>query len=90
MKTTPFKQYFKDGSVCARGQMRDGVAVGRWGWFRKDGTKLRSGCFTNGVQTGEWITYDKQGNEYKKTVIAPKKAAKGRVTLEQIEKKSRT
>jgi len=61
--------YHKDGSIWAKGQMLDGVAVGYWEWFRKDGTKLRSGHFENGEQVGEWTTYDKNGDVYKVTTI---------------------
>lgn len=67
--------YHKDGSVWAKGQTENGVAVGYWEWFRKDGTKLRSGHLENGEQVGEWTTYDKNGKVYKVTQIKPKKPA---------------
>ena len=59
--------YHKDGSIWAKGQMENDIAVGYWEWFRKDGTKMRSGHFKEGKQAGEWITYDKQGKIYKVT-----------------------
>ena len=59
--------HHKDGSVKARGFMRDGELDGYWEWFRKDGTKMRSGHFDKGCQTGEWITYDANGEPYKVT-----------------------
>lgn len=64
----PFVLHHKDGSLWARGRMKDGVQVGYWEWFRKDGTRLRSGSFLDGRQVGEWTTYDKQGRVYKVTV----------------------
>jgi antitoxin component YwqK of YwqJK toxin-antitoxin module len=66
-------EYHKDGSVWAKGKVRDGALTGYWEWFRKDGTKLRSGHFQDGEQVGEWITYDKNGAVYKVTQIKPKK-----------------
>lgn len=87
MKIVPFEDRHKDGSLHAKGQTRNGVAVGYWEWFRKDGSKLRSGHFKDGIQTGVWITYDRNGKEYKRTVIAAKKAAKEKVTLTQIAKR---
>ena len=68
----PFTQYHKDGTVWAKGHMKDDVPVGFWEWFRKDGTKLRSGSFDAGVQVGEWTTYDKRGDVYKVTRMKPK------------------
>ena len=62
----------RDGTLWARGQKRDGVAVGYWEWFRKNGVRMRSGWFDDkGEQTGEWITYDQDGKVYKRTLIAP-------------------
>lgn len=69
-------EYHKDGSLWARGPMRDGQPHGYWEWFRKDGTKLRSGHFDKGTQTGVWTTYDKTGAVYKVTTIKPKQPAK--------------
>ena len=66
--------YHKDGTVCARGTMHDGVMDGDWQWYRKDGTLKRSGSFINGQQCGKWTTYDKTGAPYKVTVIKPKPA----------------
>lgn len=66
-------EYHKDGSVWAKGKMKDGVPTGHWEWFRRDGTKLRSGSFEKGAQSGEWTTYDKKGAVYKVTAIKPKK-----------------
>jgi antitoxin component YwqK of YwqJK toxin-antitoxin module len=65
--------YHKDGSVWAKGDMRDGVMCGYWEWFRKDGTKLRSGYFEDGEQVGEWTTYDAKGKVYKVTTKKVKK-----------------
>jgi antitoxin component YwqK of YwqJK toxin-antitoxin module len=73
--TKDYILYHKDGSLWAKGQTANEVAVGYWEWFRKDGTKLRSGHFQNGEQIGEWITYDKKGNVYKVSQIKPKKTA---------------
>jgi len=73
-KPAPHIQYHRDGSVWARGQTVDGVAVGYWEWFRKDGVRMRSGTFSEGEQVGEWTTYDKSGAVYKITTIKPKKS----------------
>lgn len=59
--------YHKDGSVRARGWLRDGLLDGHWEWFRKDGTRMRSGHFDMGAQVGEWTTYDAKGEVYKVT-----------------------
>jgi antitoxin component YwqK of YwqJK toxin-antitoxin module len=77
-------QYHRDGSVWAKGQTLDGVAVGYWEWFRVSGTKMRSGSFENGKQTGEWITYDKSGMVYKVTNIKPKKKIAGYTELSTV------
>ena len=69
---TPHVEYHRDGSVWATGQMRDGVPVGRWAWFRVDGTRLRAGTFDAGVQVGEWTTYDRGGEVYKVTRMKPR------------------
>ena len=61
------EHFHKDGSLWARGVLKDGVMEGYWEWFRKDGTKLRSGYFKDGKQVGEWTTYDAKGKVYKVT-----------------------
>ena len=66
-------EYYKDGTVWAKGPMLDGVPTGYWEWFRLDGTKMRSGHFDGGEQVGEWTTYDKQGQVYKVTTMRLKK-----------------
>ena len=59
---SPYVKYRRDGSVYATGQLRDGVPVGYWEWFRPDGTIKRSGHFDDkGERTGEWKTYDARG-----------------------------
>ncbi|MDA7418442.1 hypothetical protein PGB34_18895 [Xenophilus arseniciresistens] len=65
-------EYFKDGSVRARGWMLEGMLSGYWEWFRKNGIRMRSGHFERGVQVGEWTTYDQNGAVYKKTTMKPK------------------
>ena len=59
--------HHKDGSVRAKGWLRDGQLDGYWEWFRKDGTLMRSGHFDMGAQVGEWTTYDAKGEVYKVT-----------------------
>ncbi len=59
--------FHKDGSVRAKGWLRDGTLDGSWQWFRKDGTIMRSGHFDIGQQVGEWTTYDAKGEVYKVT-----------------------
>lgn len=59
----------RDGSVWAKGKLKNGVMEGYWEWFRKDGTKMRSGYFEKGKQVGEWVTYDKKGQVFKKTLM---------------------
>ncbi len=60
-------QYHKDGSIWARGTLKNGVMEGYWEWFRKDGTKMRSGHMKKGKQVGEWVTYNKDGGIVKVT-----------------------
>jgi hypothetical protein len=57
----------KDGSIKAKGHMKDGELEGYWEWFRKDGSKMRSGYFVDGKQVGEWTTYDAKGKVVKVT-----------------------
>ena len=71
-KTTEYIKHHRDGSIWAKGQMRDGVMTGYWEWYRKDGVIMRSGTFENGEQTGEWTTYDKTGQVLKVTMIKPR------------------
>ncbi len=65
----------KDGSIWAKGEMKNGKCDGYWEWFRKPtqgkkiGTKMRSGNFKNGKKIGEWITYNSSGKVYKVTNI---------------------
>ena len=59
--------YHKDGSIWAKGAMKDGVCESYWEWFRKDGSIMRSGHFKAGKQTGKWTTYDKKGKVVKVT-----------------------
>ena len=63
----PHIEYYKDGSVWAKGNMIDGVPVGYWEWFRTDGTKLGSGYYERGHKVGEWVTYDKKGRKHRVT-----------------------
>ena len=59
---------YKDGSIQGKGQVVDGVMIGKWEWFRKNGSKMRSGQFDDaGKPIGEWITYDQKGEVYKVT-----------------------
>jgi antitoxin component YwqK of YwqJK toxin-antitoxin module len=60
-------EYFKDGTVRARGQMLDGLLSGYWEWFRLDGTMMRTGAFDRGRQIGTWTTYDRSGAPHKET-----------------------
>ena len=64
--------YHKDGTIWAKGKLRNGVMTGYWEWFRKDGIRMRSGSFENGVQVGEWTTYDRTGAVVKVTKMTPK------------------
>jgi antitoxin component YwqK of YwqJK toxin-antitoxin module len=70
------RQYHRDGSLWATGQMLDEQATGYWEWFRKDGTKMRSGYFEAGKQVGTWMTYDRNGDVYKITRMKSGKPTK--------------
>ena len=59
-----------NGSIAARGQIKDGQLDGYWEWYRANGTKKRSGTFAMGKQVGEWITYDDTGEIHKKTFFS--------------------
>ena len=63
----PYVKLHRDGSVWARGFMRDDDMDGFWEWFRLDGTMMRSGTFDRGRQIGVWTTYDKAGAPHKET-----------------------
>ncbi|MBL9187644.1 MAG: hypothetical protein JNK23_09215 [Opitutaceae bacterium] len=73
-----YVHHHQDGSLWAKGQLREGKPTGYWEWFRKDGTKLRSGYFERGAQTGAWTTYDRKGAVYKVTDLTAKSAPKKR------------
>jgi antitoxin component YwqK of YwqJK toxin-antitoxin module len=60
-------RHHSDGSIWAKGHLKDNKEEGYWEYFRKDGTKMRSGHFKGGQPVGEWITYDTTGKVYKKT-----------------------
>lgn len=60
-------KYHNDGTIWARGNMKNGQPDGYWEWFRKDGVIMRSGFFDKGEQVGEWTTYDKNGKVFKVT-----------------------
>ncbi len=67
---SPQKKYIKyhnNGTVWAKGTMRNSVPEGYWEWFRKGGSKMRSGYFKNGKQVGKWTTYDTRGKAFKVT-----------------------
>jgi len=64
--------YRMDGTIYGKGQLRNGVMVGYWEWFRKDGVRMRSGSFEHGVQVGEWTTYDRKGKVVKVTIMRAK------------------
>jgi antitoxin component YwqK of YwqJK toxin-antitoxin module len=64
---TPYEALHKDGSVRARGYMRDDEMDGCWEWFRLDGTIMRSGSFDRGRRIGTWTTYDRSGAPHKET-----------------------
>ena len=66
-ESTPRQELHKNGSVRARGHMRDDQMDGYWEWFRLDGTHLRSGSFDLGRQVGIWTTYDRSGAPHKET-----------------------
>ncbi len=68
-KTTTHIHTHRDGSIYAKGNIKNGIPNGHWEWFRKDGTIMRSGQFKQGKQVGEWITYDKTGKIVKKTTM---------------------
>ena len=65
--TKSFVKYHADGSIWAKGKMKDDQPDGYWEWFRKDGVIMRSGYFERGKQVDEWTTYDKKGKVYKIT-----------------------
>ncbi|MES2014358.1 MAG: hypothetical protein V4437_00895 [Patescibacteria group bacterium] len=68
--TKKYTHYHKDGSVWAKGSIRNSKMEGKWVWFRKDGTKMRAGTFAKGKQTGKWTTYDKTGKAVKVTEMS--------------------
>jgi antitoxin component YwqK of YwqJK toxin-antitoxin module len=64
----------KNGSMLAKGKVKNGLPDGYWEWFRLDGTLMRSGYFDDGAQVGEWTTYDAKGEVYKVTKKGKKKS----------------
>ena len=67
--TNMHEHFHKDGSIWARGELRDSLMEGYWEWFRKDGSLMRTGSFASGVQVGEWKTYRKDGSIVKVTTM---------------------
>ncbi len=66
-KTLSHIHRHKDGTVWAKGELKDGKMHGYWEWYRKDGSKMRSGTFVNGKQKGKWTTYAANGRVVKVT-----------------------
>ena len=61
----------EDGSLRAKGHIKDGELEGYWEWFRKDRAKMRSGYFENGKQADEWTTCDTDGKIVNVTKMRP-------------------
>jgi antitoxin component YwqK of YwqJK toxin-antitoxin module len=59
--------YYPDGSIRAKGNLKDGKRNGYWKWYRKDGSKMKVGFFTNGTLTKAWMKYDIRGILIKKS-----------------------
>jgi len=68
------EHFHKDGSLWARGELKNGVMEGYWEWFRKDGSRMRSGSFAHGDQVGEWTTYRADGSIVRVTTMKPKRS----------------
>lgn len=57
----PHIEYHKDGTIRAKGKLKDGKRDGYWKFYRADGTKLKTGFYTYGELTKDWMMYDKKG-----------------------------
>jgi len=68
------EHFHKDGSLWARGELKNGIMEGYWEWFRKDGSLMRSGSFAHGDPVGEWTTYRSDGSIVKVTTMKPKRS----------------
>lgn len=68
-KLRSYTKRHADGSLWAKGSLKDGKMHGKWTFYRKDGSKMRTGSFEAGKQVGTWITYAKDGRVVKKTVM---------------------
>jgi len=67
MRTKHIK-YHQDGSVLAKGYLKDGKLDGYWKWYRHDGSKMKVGYFKEGKRAKDWMRYDKNGKLIKKPV----------------------
>lgn len=54
--------FFDNGTVKARGGVKNGELHGSWFWNRRDGSLMRTGQFKNGKPSGEWMTYRRDGS----------------------------
>lgn len=57
----PHIEYHKDGTIRAKGTLKDGKRDGYWKWYRKDGSKMKTGYFKEGKRAKEWMKYDNNG-----------------------------
>lgn len=64
-----FVKFHKNGTIWAKGFMKNDKQEGYWEFYRIDGSILRSGSFKDGKQVGIWTTYDKLGKVYKTTIL---------------------
>lgn len=57
----------RDGSLRAKGLVKDGRPDGYWEWFVLTGPGCVPGSFAHGQEVGEWTTYDRTGAIHKVT-----------------------
>jgi uncharacterized protein YdhG (YjbR/CyaY superfamily) len=63
------RHFYANGTLRAKGRVRDKEMHGPWSWYRKDGSLMRTGHFKAGEQTGIWQTFDRGGRLVKETTF---------------------
>ncbi len=57
LRNGPFRQLFKDGSVCCEGRHAQGEKTGEWRYYLLNGALKAVGRCEKGKMAGEWSWY---------------------------------
>ena len=60
-KNSVIEEYFKDGTLCARGSYRNGEKTGQWKYYLRTGDLRAVGRYSKGKLEGTWKWYRENG-----------------------------